>query len=334
MHHLIAEYPQLAQQLSKLRSLGIETLEQLQAAAQVARPEIQTYLGADVDLLLAAVPAAIEMIPADALATIQTAEYPLGVDLDSVVRPSVAPMFTIASDPPAGQCANLVGQMPPIRNQGSRGTCVAHAALSAYEQFLGSSGAYQDLSEQFLYWNCKRSDGIPTSSGTWLGVAMPLLQRDGCCPEPTWNYNPLPLPGNEGQGPPPGGAQLQALTYRISAFRTIAPAVPGDYRNELLAGRAVAFSIPVFNSWYRSTAVAYSGDITMPIPGEVRVGGHAMCIVGCIDLPNRPEIGGGRFILRNSWGANWGLTSPHGVGYGTIPCAYIARFGTEAYSIG
>jgi C1A family cysteine protease len=80
--------------------------------------------------------------------------------------------------------------------------------------------------------------------------------------------------------------------------------------------------------------VVYTGDITMPIPGEVRVGGHAMCIVGCIDLPDRHEIGGGRFILRNSWDAKWGISSPYGTGYGSIPYAYIARFGTEAYSVG
>jgi C1A family cysteine protease len=114
----------------------------------------------------------------------------------------------------------------------------------------------------------------------------------------------------------------------------VAPASPIDYRNELLAQRAVAFSIPVFNSWYRSSVVVYTGDITMPIPGEVRVGGHAMCIVGCIDLPGRHEIGGGRFILRNSWDAKWGISSPYGTGYGSIPYAYIARFGTEAYSVG
>jgi C1A family cysteine protease len=140
------------------------------------------------------------------------------------------------------------------------------------------------------------------------------------------------MPGNEGQGPPPGGAQFQALGFRIVSFFNIAATSVMDFRNELLAGRVVAFSIPVFNSWYRSTAVAYSGDITLPIPGEVRVGGHAMCIVGCIDLPDHPEIGGGRFILRNSGDAKWGINSPYGPGYGTIPYAYIARFGT-AYSV-
>jgi C1A family cysteine protease len=124
-----------------------------------------------------------------------------------------------------------------------------------------------------------------------------------------------------------------ALTFRPRQISRIAPTSVPDYRAELAMSRVVAFSIPVFNSWFGSRNVAYTGDITLPIPGEVRVGGHAMAIVGCLDQPDKPEIGGGRFILRNSWGGAWGINSPHGAGYGTIPYAYIARFGAEAYSV-
>jgi C1A family cysteine protease len=58
-----------------------------------------------------------------------------------------------------------------------------------------------------------------------------------------------------------------------------------------------------------------------------------MCLVGYVDMPNNQELGFGRFILRNSWGANWGINSPYGAGYGTIPYAYLAKLGTEAHSI-
>lgn len=177
---------------------------------------------------------------------------------------------------------------------------------------------------------------FPNSEGTWLAMAIPLLEREGCCLEPTWPYNPAPIIGNEGQGPPPGGAQLEAITFRAPGYKRLAPTSVPDIKNELAAGRCVAFSVPVFNSWLRSQWVAYSGDITMPVPGEVRVSGHAMCMVGYIDQPN-PGLGGGRFIIRNSWGTNWGINSSYGgvptPGYGTIPYAYIDRMGSEAYSI-
>jgi hypothetical protein len=332
MPNLITDFMPHGPLREKVLALGMTTLEQLQAAGAVAGPELRDFLETDVDQLLASIPTAMEAIPQAALDAILSAEYSLGIDLDAIPRLAVAPVFTVAAAP--GASINHVAEMPPIRSQGSRGTCVSFSSLAAVEHFLGRHGAMQDLAEQFLYWNCKANDGIPNLPGTYLGVAYPLLKRDGCCLEADWNYNATPVTGNEGQGPPPPGTQLKALSFRIPSVRTIAPTSVADYRNELMAGRVVSFSVPVFNSWYRSTAVAFSGDITLPIPGEVRTGGHAMCIVGCMDQPDQPQIGGGRFILRNSWGKVWGINSPNGAGYGTIPYGYIARFAAEAYSIG
>jgi hypothetical protein len=332
MPHLLRDLPSLADVRRRLEALGLDTLEQFQAAAHVARPELDAYLGVPVDTLLSQVPVAAEIIPQAALETILRSEYPLGVDLSAVPRLMTAPPVAIA-EAVAGD-VNLIPQMPPVRDQGNRSVCVAFATLAAYEQSLRRVGAEHDFSEQFLYWNAKTNDGIPQSAGTYLGVTFPLLQRDGCCLEESWPYVPNAIAGNECQGPPPAGSQLEALGFRISHYRTLAPAAVLDFLAELHAGRSIAFSAPVFNSWYRSVAVAYSGAITMPIPGEVRVGGHAMCIVGSMEEPARPEIGGGRFLLRNSWGTRWGINCPYGQGYGTIPYAYIARFGVEAYAVG
>jgi C1A family cysteine protease len=185
------------------------------------------------------------------------------------------------------------------------------------------------MSEQFQYWNCKRSDGIPNKSGTWIGVSYPLLKQDGVCDDATWPYNKAQISGDEGQGPPPAGAQLKALSHRQARITQLSPTDVFELKAALADDHCVSFSVPVFNSWYRSTAVADSGDITMPIPGEIRAGGHAMCLVGYID--DAAVVGGGRFILRNSWGRSWGINSPHGAGYGTIPYAYLAAYGAEAW---
>jgi len=314
---------------------GPDGLEQLVSAAQVAGPELASYLGiprSKFSLMMNTASANAMAIPMSSAKIIQQAVYSLGYAIDQATQPISAPVATsITQAVPAN--VNLTGQMPPVRNQGDRGTCVAHAALAVYEHLLGTVGATQDLSEQYLYWNCKRSDGIPNVSGTWLSTAFPLLQRDGVCPEADWPYNPNIVLGNEGHHPPPPGAQLSALSFRPNSVRQLSPTFVADIKAELASGRCVAFSIPVFNSWYGSQWVAHTGDITMPIPNEIRAGGHAMCLVGYIDLPNNPELGFGRFILRNSWGQAWGITSSYGAGYGTIPFAYLAKLGSEAYSL-
>jgi len=58
-----------------------------------------------------------------------------------------------------------------------------------------------------------------------------------------------------------------------------------------------------------------------------------MCIIGYTDLPDRPDLGGGRFILRNSWGTQWGQQCAFGAGNGTIPYLYISRLAMEAFAI-
>jgi C1A family cysteine protease len=309
-------------------------LEQFLGVAQAAGPELAAYLGISVGKLSEAVNNSVAFgnaIPKSALDIIHRATYALGVAIDHVSAPNLAPSVTYPA-PPSASAANLTPHLPPIqKNQGPRGTCVAYAALAAYEHYLNLQGAYQDLSEQFLYWNCKRHDDFP-NEGTWLAIAMPLLHREGVCLEATWPYADHVIPGNEGHHPPPGGAQLEALTFRIPGYKQLSPTCVDDLKNELAHDRCVAFSVPVFNSWLRSGFVANGGDITMPVPGEMRVGGHAMCLVGYVDSPN-PGLGGGRFILRNSWGTDWGINSRYGPGYGTIPYAYIARMGAEAYSI-
>jgi C1A family cysteine protease len=120
----------------------------------------------------------------------------------------------------------------------------------------------------------------------------------------------------------------------VGVTNALPPTSVPHLKAELARGRCVAFSVPVFDSWYRNNpGVERSGDIMMPFPGERGDGGHAMCIVGYRDDAAEEAIGGGRFLLRNSWGSTWGTENPNGPGYGTIPYAYLTQYGKEAYSV-
>lgn len=330
----IAKLWQADKHMRTLRALGMDSVEQFTAAAQVAGPELSRLLGGDLDALIAPAMEMAQSVSPEIEAELYALPCSLGARTEELA--STAEMVPeLLLDQTPGPCGPpLIDPGLPIRNQENRGTCVAHAVVAALEYWLYANGAYQDMSEQFLYWNCKNNDGSPTLPGTWIRIAAPLVQRDGVCPETVWPYNPIQIPGNEAQNPPPAGAQRQALPYRVPTVTALPATSIADYKAALAAKRWIPFSIPVYNSWYQSTQVRLTGDITNPIPGEARVGGHAMCIVGCLDQPDRPEIGGGRFILRNSWGTTWGQKSPYGPGYGTIPYIYIQRFGVEAYTLG
>jgi hypothetical protein len=234
------------------------------------------------------------------------------------------------SDQPAVFLEACLG---PVRDQGQRGTCVAHAVVAVLECLESHRrGAHIDLSEQFLYWACKMNDGDPHEEGTFQRVAVPLVVESGVCEEHIWPYNPTPIAGNESHGPP----QPDWKTCEIDAARH----VPGQgvflngsaldrIRARLDDGHCLAISVPVFSNWDDPVAER-EGHLRVPLPGKMPTGGHAMCVVGY--GYSDEFLGGGYVIVRNSWGTGWARRSPFAPGYGTLPFSYVSRYCWELTS--
>jgi len=71
------------------------------------------------------------------------------------------------------------------------------------------------------------------------------------------------------------------------------------------------FGFSVYEN-FESREVARTGKASMPKSSERMLGGHAVMAAGYNEKDKR-------FIVRNSWGTDWGLC-----GYFTIPYAYLA----------
>ena len=225
---------------------------------------------------------------------------------------------------------SLLDMLPPVRNQGSRGTCVAHAVIAVREQLEIAAGspAEMNLSEQYVYWWCKAHDGIPKVSGTYISVGMRCLNETGAPWEEVWPYVSRET-GDQGQGPPPAAAANGDPAFRTLRSQQFNRTDITGIKTCLSEGRVVAFSIPVFDSWYASSATSRWGKITLPLPGEPADGGHAMALVGYQDDPDAP--GGGYFLVRNSW-QPWSWDGVWQEGYGYISYAYISRHATAVFS--
>jgi C1A family cysteine protease len=283
--------------VAQLAELWLTTAEELVSAARQPGGEagLVSFLGLPADQVEALVNTAVDVLPAD-------------VSFEQV---------------------DLHATMPAVRNQGNRGTCVSHAAIAVREFLTGAGSPSANLSEQFLYWACKQRDGHPADGGTWIKVAMAVLQDTGVCPEPIWPYNKALVANNEGQGPPPANAQAQAAPFKVISTKQLQARWLQDLKGALADGQPVAFSVSIFQSWQNPWTYR-NGDIRLPLPGERNLGGHAMCMVGYADDDDVP--GGGYFIVRNSWGEAFGQQGKIAPGYCRLPYAFVQQNGWEAYT--
>jgi hypothetical protein len=328
-----------------LRALSVSTVEELLGLVAVDPEAVAAFLP-DADLLQIQADAG-RSVGAEALAALDTVEatdYAMGATPpdDVEVEDRASPDYVQSWLPEEAasqeerqtgdeQGVNLLECFQDVRHQGTRGTCVAHAVCAVLEcQRSRLHGVREDLSEQFLYWLAKQNDGRSDQEGTWIRLAAPLAEREGVCLEEVWAYDPQVIAGNESHDPPPPGAAEDAAARTLRAPREIGGRDVAAMIDSLDDHRPVAFSVPVYDSWYLNRTTRLNGLIAMPLPNSALRGGHAMCLVGYGLAPD--FAGGGYFIVRNSWGTHWARRSPAGPGHGALPFLYVEKYGWEAWT--
>jgi C1A family cysteine protease len=321
--------------VEKLCNIGITDAEQLLGVAGI--PDVYGHLAEFLEVskieLEAAVKEARRVVPESVA---QEVEVPVSYSYALGVLPPTPDMVaaaekSIESDTSTRvlqSSVNLIAQMPSVRFQASRGTCVAFTvtAIHDYATRLVSSQP-NDFSEQHIYYETKLIDGASASCGTWQEKAAIALANRGQCLESIWPYDPNPPCNNHGAIPQ--NARPNGLNYRFQLVAIPARDVQA-IKTALVGKKPVGISIPVYNSWYQSSETKRTGRLNMRIGTEPSVGGHAVCLVGYQDSSSSP--GGGYFILRNSWSTSWGYECPYGAGYGTIPYQYISNDNWEAFT--
>lgn len=327
------------EQIEKLGALSVNTVEELFGLI-VADPDATAEFlgtgdlaGLQADLGRSAGPQAMRT-----LSEVGEEHYPFGaaappsVEVEERADPvvfedKVLPAAREGGEAPGGS-GSIADCMNPIRYQGERGSCVAHAVCALAEGlFYRSGGSRIDLSEQFLYWNAKKHDNKPDREGTLIEIATDLAVSDGICLEQTWPYNPVKQPGNVSQDPPSAEAAPEATQHRLATSELVQERSADAVRGIIDEGRPVALSVPVYKNWDGNPAFNAYGFIPMPLPNSACVDGHAMCAVGY--AADEGFAGGGYLVLRNSWGADWAPQSPVAAGHALLPYLYLELYGWE-----
>lgn len=328
-----------ARALSDLWINSAQELVGIYGTTELTRGRLAALLGISRTALDPLINAAQRLIPptrdvASSLLELETlqADYALGAVLEpsSDATRAALPFYAPPARHALPDSVSLLDRLPPLRAQGRRGACVAFAALAVRECLEIGAGAPAglDLSEQFVYWWCKQRDGLGGRSGTYLSVGMRGLATAGAPLESLWPYRPDPA-GSEDQGPPPTAAAGGDPAFRTLETQQFNRLDIEGIKTCLSEGRPVAFSLPVYDSWFKSSAMKRWGKITLPLTGEPVREGHALAMVGYQDDATAP--GGGYFLVRNSW-QPWAWEGTWASGYGYIPYEYVTRYANALFS--
>ena len=195
----------------------------------------------------------------------------------------------------------------PVKNQGPLGSCSSFTMVAIYEYILKKNKALEsDLSEAFVYHYAHKRESNQADEGTSLYNNILAIQTEGVCLEQYCPYEADP------SAPEPSSeAKTDALTRKIRKALNVRKDI-NHLRSALAEGYPVAVSLRVFDSFE-----PVAGFIPRPSFDEIkedRSGNHAMVLCGYSDDEKV-------FIVRNSWGPNFGDK-----GYCYIPYSYIEDF--------
>ena len=194
-----------------------------------------------------------------------------------------------------------------VENQGQLGSCTGNALVGALEFLERKDGIpYIELSRLFVYYNERVVENtVRLDAGARIRDGIKVLASQGVCSEANWGYDVSKFATK-----PPALCYKEALGHKVTSYQRIQTV---DEMRACLAERyPFVFGFTVYGG-FESQDVAKTGIVQMPQRSERPLGGHAVLGVGYNDSQKR-------FLIRNSWGEDWGQK-----GYFTIPYDYLAN---------
>lgn len=180
----------------------------------------------------------------------------------------------------------------PMLNQGACGSCVAFAAIGVMETQMNISSILPNLNRRLSPQHLFACGRGACDFGWMPESAASSLMRKGVTDEACMPYTS----GATGKDVACQAtcADVSQRTYKISGYST-----PTNYAKDVVAVKRALQKGPLMTSLsVYADFMSYAGGVYKHTSGEY-LGGHAISIIGYDDATQS-------FLIRNSWGEDWG----------------------------
>ena len=205
----------------------------------------------------------------------------------SMARHRNTETITLAARPKIPKKVDHRSKLQRVRSQGKQGSCAAQTAAAMKEFQENISVKFdQHMSPQFIY-NLRSN---APESGMHGRDVMDILRKYGSCRETVYPYNTAET-RDQPKDQIPQRVLDEAKQYKVASYARVDSLEA--LKESLYHNGPCYIAFPCYNHepefWIPRTEKEK----------EERRGGHAVCVVGYDD-------GAKHFMLRNSWGADWG----------------------------
>lgn len=189
-----------------------------------------------------------------------------------------------------------------IRDQGRTNRCTGFAGVTGEELMFAKLSALSGydietiplFSANFVYWHTRHNKNM--DNGAYLRDLMKTLHKKGAVEESLWRdeQSMFDFPNNV----------INANKFRIDGYERIRTGAPDSVENmkQVLSVEHLPVFVGMMLHKKSTNNARWDGVFEMPKPGDKRLGGHAMLVIGWMYDKNGRIL----FIAANSWGTRSG----------------------------